>query len=176
MNNLNWKHYSIAALILAVLAAWGSRERSWSKQVDEMKNEKIKLTESLAIQRTQNEQLRKDTETSEVTEPMVVKVNGKDQVVMVTRKTSKTVETAIKQATEQVAILKDQITDLQVKLSSKEKEVIKSSPLWNIAAGWEPLAGGYYLGAGMNLGPISMIVDNPVSMELKPKLTAMIRF
>lgn len=175
----NWALYVVLVLLLAALAAWGSRERSWSKQVETWSTERTTLNSTIASQKQTNEQLQKDSESTETIEPVMV--GG--QVAYVTHRTSKTVERAMRQVNEQMASLTQQNKELMMKLSSKETETVKSAPVWNIVAGYQPATaywGGtlpdfYYVGGGMNLGPLSLTLDNPVAFELRPRLTAMIR-
>jgi len=185
--NLDWKHYTVAVLLLAALAAWGSRERTWTKQVDQLTKEKTTLTENLAKQKTENESLRRETDATEVTEPMIVKVNGKDQVVMVTRKTSRTVEVAMRQATEQIAQFKQQVSELQMKLSTKETETVKPSPKWAVSLGWDPLADTetqrWRAGLGLNLGPLTALATAAPAgwiggglTDTRPQLEVVLRF
>jgi type II secretory pathway pseudopilin PulG len=163
----------VGALLLAILAAWGSRERKWQKEVEQLTSQKQVISDQLAIQKTENSSLRKESETQETIEPVLV--GG--QVAYVTKRTSRTIETAMKQATEQIARLNSQITDLQVKLSSKESETVKSAPFWNVTGGWHAISGSYTVGAGVNLGPISLTLENPVlPLALEPGVRVMLRF
>ena len=136
-----------------------------------MSNEKKVLSDTLAVQKSVNESMKKESEATETIEPVMI--GG--QVAYVTKRTSRTIETAMKQATEQIAQYKQQVSELQMKLTSKETEVVKSAPRWNLVIGWEPLGETYYLGGGMNFGPLSISLDNPVAMELRPRLTAQMR-
>lgn len=180
MPNLDWKHYSLIALALAVLAAWGSREHTWTKTTEQYQTEQTRLTKSLAQLRTENESLQRSTEEVETTEPMVIKVNGKDQVVMVTRKTSKTIETAMRTATEQLNSLTTQVTDLKVKLSLKETEVTKSAPRWYAGLDWQPLQGqgpsAFSPQLGINIGTLTIYAAHPLALEFAPHVGVGLRF
>ena len=167
-----WQMWVLGVLLLLAMIGWGSRERSWSKQVEQVSNEKKLLSDTLAVQKSINETMKKESEATETIEPVLV--GG--QVAYVTKRTSRTIETAMKQATEQIAQYKQQVSELQMKLTSKESETVKSAPLWNLVAGWEPIQQGYYAGGGMNVGPLSLTLDNPVALEFRPRLSAMVRF
>ena len=173
---LDYIHWSLIGAVLLIGLSFFGKTKTWTKQIEQLTAEKTTLSDSLAIQKTENASLRKEIRQSEVTEPVVVKVNGIEQVVMVTRKTSESVEIAMRQATEQVAQLKNQVSTLEVSLKSKESLVVKAAPFWNVVAGWAPIGQGYYLGGGVNLGPLSVSVINPVAWALEPQLLAAIRF
>lgn len=168
-----WPVIALGVLLLAVLAAWGSRERTWSKQVDSLTIEIKTVTSESETLRSQVTQLRKDSETAETIEPVLLP-NG--QVAYITHRTSKTVEMAMSQSNEQIKDLTKQIDDLKAKSTTKETETVKSAPMWNVVVGWEPTTATYYAGAGVNLGPLSLDLDNPLSLQLRPRLTGMIRF
>lgn len=171
--NLDKKHYLMLALVLGLLATLGSIRVSYRKQIEQLTTEKKTLSDSLAIQRTENSAMTKDAETAEEVRPIQMP-NG--QIAYITTRTSKTVETVMRQATEQMAQLRTQVSELQVKLSSKTDVVVKAAPFWNVVAAWEPIGQAYYAGGGINLGPISVTVENPVALELRPRLAAMILF
>ena len=131
------------------------------------------MSDTLAVQKAETESLRKESETTETMEPVML---AGGVVAYVTHKSSRTIETAMKQATEQVAQYKQQVVDLQMKLASKETEIVKSAPFWNVVVGWEPMGQAYYAGGRINIGPLSVSLDNPVALELRPRLSGMIRF
>lgn len=166
MPQLDWKHYTLIALALAALTAWGSRERSWSKTTEQYQTEQTRMTKSLAQLRTENESLQRSIE--EVVEIVPVQMpNG--QIAYTTRKTSKTVETAMRSATEQLNSLTTQVTDLKVKLSLKETETIKSAPRWYVGVDWQPLKGtalaAFMPEAGINIGTLTIKAGHPLELK-----------
>ena len=171
--NLDWKHWVIIGVVVVLIATLGGLKIESIKEKEELTKQITTLSDSLAIQKTMNETLKKSSKKGKTMTPVQMP-NG--QIAYITTETSETVEEAMRQATEQVAQLKSQVTTLEVALKTKESLVIKTAPFWNIVAGWEPMGQAYYAGGGINLGPISVSVDNPVALDLRPRLSAMIRF
>ena len=175
--NLDNKHYVMIALLLTALASLASIKVTYSKKVEQLTNEKKTLSDSLAIQRSETESLKKESETSEIIEPVVLP-NG--QTAYVTRRTSKTIEQSMRQSTEQIAKLTQQITDLTVKLQSKTDVTVKPAPFWNVVASSSVLdysnVSQMQLGGGINIGALSLALTNPLSLTLQPRLQAGLRF
>ena len=174
--NLDWKHWAAIVMLLAVLATWGSRERTWTKQLEQVTAEKKTLSDTLAIQRAQNEQLRKDTETVESIEPVLL-ANG--TTAYATHRTSKTIETAMRQSTEQIAQFKQQISDLQVKLTTKETGSVKSAPKFMAGIDWKPMSPGanaFMPKLGMNIGALTIYAGHPIQLALEPHVGLDLRF
>lgn len=186
---LEKKHYIMAALVLGVLATWGSRERSWSKQVEALTLSESRATAvaTTATAKVQSLELQLHTEvakayergrrTSKETLP-----NGTVRETTEDFERSSELakaELAIKQLDSyksELATAQTAVTSLSHRVNELEVEVVKSAPMWNVVAGWEVLGGGYYAGGGMNLGALSVSVENPVSLVLEPRLTGMLRF
>lgn len=163
---------AVLILFLAALVAWGSREKYWSKTILDVKTENSKLTIELASQKSQTESLQKDSETTEVMEPVVVKVKvdgvEQEKIVYVTRKSSKTVETAMRSLTEQIAQTTTENKQLKMEMSSKEVSIVKSAPRWYLGVDWNPFRVG--LGAfapelGMNVGPFLAKAGHPFELK-----------
>jgi hypothetical protein len=175
--NLDNKHYVMIVLLLAALASLASIKVTYSKQVEQLTNEKKTLSDSLAIQRTETESLKKESESLETIEPVVLS-NG--QTAYVTRRTSKSIEQSAKQSTEQIAKLTQQITDLTVKLSQKTEVTVKPAPFWNVVASSSVIdyadVSQWQTGGGINIGALSLSLTNPLSLTLQPRLQAAIRF
>lgn len=175
--NLDWKHYTILALLLAALASIASMKITYSKQVEQLTNEKKTVSDSLAIQKSQTESLRKESETEETIEPVLLS-NG--TTAYVTKRTSKSIEQSIKQSSEQIAKLNQQITDLQVKLTSKTDVTIKPAPFWNVVASSSVIEYAdvkqWQAGGGINIGALSLALTNPLDLRFEPRLQASLRF
>lgn len=166
--NLDKKHYIMAAIIIVLIGAGLGREKYWSKTTIEIRAENVKLTTTLATQKAETEDLRKDSETAEVMEPVVVKVDGKEQIAYVTRKTSKTIETAMRKATEQIAQVTTENRELKVKLESKEVSITKSAPRWYGGVDWQPFKIGMAAWTpelGTNIGPFLAKVGHPIELK-----------
>ncbi len=164
---------ALAVLALAALASWGAREHTWSKRVETLTAQYKTVDAQSEAYRAQSEALQKESDTAEDVVPVQLP-NG--TVAYATHRTSRTVETALRQASETIASLTKQVEELKTHTVVKEVETVRSAPRWNAVVGWEPLQATYYAGAGVNFGPLSLDVDNPVSLNLRPRLTGMIRF
>lgn len=177
MPQLDWKHYTLIALTLAALAAWGSRERTWSKTTEQYQTEQTRLTKSLAQLKTENESLQRSTE--EVVETVPIQMpNG--QIAYITRKSSKTFEAAMRSSTERLNSLTTQVTDLKVKLSLKETETTKSAPRWYAGLDWQPLQGqslaAFSPQLGINIGTLTIYAAHPLALEFAPHVGVGLRF
>lgn len=182
--SLDWKHYSVIALLLAVLATWGSRERTWTKTTEATSKtiEKLTVEKQTAIDaKTSAEtQAKSDAETTEEVVPVQMP-NG--QIAYITKKTSRTVQEAITKATTEsstrIAELERRLTEATSTSKTAETETTKNAPRW--AAKLEtPILryddiSAYRLGAGMNFGGLTIGVINPTT-TIFPMLTTDIRF
>jgi hypothetical protein len=174
--NLDKKHYIMIALLLAALATLGSMRFTYTKTIESLTVQNTKLTETVASQKTASESMRRDIETTETMTPM--EINGK--TVYVTTRTSKTVETAMKQSNEQIAKLTQQVTDLTSKTATKTDVTVKPAPFWNVVASSSVIEYAdvtqWQAGGGVNIGTLSLTLTNPLSPVFRPRLQAMLRF
>jgi hypothetical protein len=133
---------------------------------------------------TQTTQRLTDTQTAlksshhstETIEPILLP-NG--QIAYVTRRTSQTLEeslTTMRQNYEQkIQQTQAKVTELEERIKQSETETIKSAPMWNAVVEAD-LNQSYAAGAGVNLGPLSVSVINPLALEFRPRAALMLRF
>jgi len=67
-------------------------------------------------------------------------------------------------------------TDTRAESASLSEPVLPPAPRWNVVASYAPFTGRIRAGGGMNFGPVSVWVDNPVAVELAPVIGIMLRF
>ncbi len=168
---MNWKTYTLAGLVLAVLALTGSREHFHSIEIKKLTSERDELVKQEQIARAQSESLQKQLKIKRTSKPVLIG----NQVAYETTEEIDQAETQLKQASEQISTLTSEKKELQIQLASKELIISKPAPKWNVMASWEPTTGTFYAGAGINVGPLSITVDNPFALEFKPRLSLMAR-
>lgn len=165
--------WPLLLVLLACLAAWGSRERTWTQHIETLTTENKNLTTSLSRVKMERDEFKRSSETAEDVEPVLL---PDGTVAYATHRTSRTVETAMHESQDQIEKLTKELSELKSKSVSTTTETVKSAPMWNAVVGWDPLNAAYYAGAGVNLGPLSLDLDNPVALDFRPRLTGMIRF
>ena len=158
-----YKWYGLAALLLSVLATWGAREHSLRTEIKSLTTQTETLRTQAETMRQENSQLRREVDTTETIEPVML--GG--QVVYLTKRTSRTVESMMRQATEQIALLSTANKDMAKRLSERVTETSKPGPKWNVTTGYN-LGGVWTLGGGMNIGMMAISVENPVALEFQP--------
>lgn len=201
MPTLDWKHYTIAALLLAALAAWGSREVTSIHRTEELSSAINALKDEKKTLETRATDLERQVRTAQDTAEEIVPVqmpNG--QIAYTTRRTSRTVQETIQRIREEarieVAQVREELAKLQAAKRTEDKETVKAAPKWAMAAAWDPYAedplARYRLGPGMNIGPLTGLATlapaaiggaiasgAPASEMLKamrPQLEAVLRF
>jgi hypothetical protein len=181
---LDWKIYSLAGLLLAALASWGSRERTWTKTsesttktIEALTAEKQTAIDAKTALETQ---LKSDTDTTEEVVPIQMP-NG--QIAYITKKTSRTVQEAITRATSEsktrIAELERRLTEATSTSKTAEIETVKAAPRWYAGTDWQPLAAGaaaFTPQLGMNIGPLTIYAAHPLALELAPRIGAGLRF
>lgn len=164
MPTLDWKHYTIAALLLAALAAWGSREVTTIHRTEELNLAITTLTDQKKTLETRATDLERQVRTAQDTAEEIVPVqmpNG--QIAYTTRRTSRTVQETIQRIREEARIeveqAREELAKLQAARRTEDKETVKAAPRWAVAGAWAPYApdplARIRAGLGMNLGPLT---------------------
>lgn len=167
-----YKWYGLAALLLSVLATWGAREHSLRTEIKSLTTQTETLRTQAETLRQENSQLRREVDTTETIEPVML--GG--QVVYLTKRTSRTVESMMRQATEQIALLSTANKDMAKRLSERVTEISKPGPKWNLTGGYSPMRGVWSLGGGMNIGTLAISLCNPIALEIQPEVRALVMF
>lgn len=172
---------AVLALLLVVLAAWGSRETTHKKERTEAEQRVASLTEQV----TKAEKARTESEQRHRSEinawkKRVVVVNADGSRTETEEETSQAVqETEQRLRTEYESTLATARTEtekLTKRIQELETTTVKSAPRWLALVENEPLAGTWHAGAGINLGPVSIYGSNPVLPELRPRVGLALRF
>jgi hypothetical protein len=165
------------AIAVALLLTWGSRERTHIKVEETLT---LKLTESETKSKSLSDKLETTVKERDlaVTEVETHNTDGSwTRTKVLLDKTKESIVTSLK--TENLTLTTEN-TSLRQKVSLYEKTVVKSAPMWNALVSVPVLAYAdvtqYQIGGGMNLGPISLSVVNPLALKFDPRLQGMIRF
>ena len=182
---IDWKIYALATALLACLATWGSRERSWTKTTEATTKtiEALTLEKKTAIDaktQLEAESRSADEETEEVVP--VQMPNG--QIAYITRKTSRSVQEAITKATTEsstrISELERRLTEATSTSKTAEAETTKPAPRWAAQIEIPILSSSditaYRAGAGLNFGALTVGVLNPTAARFEPYLTTQLRF
>ncbi len=174
-------YIGLALVLLAALAVLGSREHIHIQERESWTIEKKDLTEKMTKDEAEKTvlqaQLLRAINTQTKSTPVQL---PSGQIAYMTEETSSTVEDEITQLQTdyeaKITDLKTQLDTVNAHAKDKTTDITKAAPAWNVLAGWEPVSQAYYLGGGMNAGPVSIFADNPVALEFKPRLNMMLRF
>lgn len=174
-----------AALLLAVLATWGSRERTWTKTTEAT----TKTIETLTTEKKTAVDAKTALETqmksdSEETEELIPMQFPDGTVAMITRRSKRTLQEAITKATTEsstrIAELEHRVAELTSTSKTAETETTKNAPRWAAQIEIPILNSGditaYRAGAGFNLGALTVGVLNPTAAIFQPYLTTQLRF
>ena len=184
---MNAKGWAFLVGLLAVVAiTWGSRETSWSKQVQTLTAENEQLRQQVTA--SQEKVVYKtvtvhDTTKTTETETPIVLPNG--QVAYIKQTVVSAIEDSVNAMQSNFQSQIDELTteNLSLKQSKTvtEKKVTGPAvPLWNIVA--EAPAGPGYIdvtnwraGGGVNVGPLSLVLTNSVALQFTPRVELMLR-
>jgi hypothetical protein len=179
MPTLDWKHYTLAALILAALAAWGSRERSYKKELIQQSTARDLAEERVKTVTTEKETLQKQlTRATEANRKRREERRPDGTIIItedeVTRITENATETATRSAKVELEEARAKISELEVKIKVKESETIKSAPRW--AAGYDfdafaPVDVQHRGAVGANFGPLTFLVSLAPTGAARPLAT-----
>ena len=183
--NLDRYHYIMLACIGFLIAFAGNKDRINIKQSETWLSEKKVLEEKVltvsAENKTLDTKLQKSVATRKKITPIVLP-NG--QIAYITEETSDTVEEAISSMKSNYQSTIDRLTkensDLASHTIKKETDIVKSAPFWNAVLA-VPVLGyaditQYQAGGGINLGPLSVSLTNPLTLSVQPRIQGLIRF
>ncbi len=162
---LDWKHYTIAALLLGTLATWGAREKTHAHQLLEETTAKTaaetRATTAEARITTIEQQTKAELSKAYERGRKRTETRLPDGTVTITdEEMERSLETAKEEARQSVreeyeaklTQASTAINNLSHRINELEVEKIHNAPRWAASAGW---MGDYYAGAGMNLGGIT---------------------
>jgi hypothetical protein len=174
---LSTERWIFVGIAVAILLMWGSREHTHIKQEET-------LSLSVTVAQTQAKELSEKFEKANkerelaMTEIETHNADGSwTRTKTLLDKTRESIETTLK--TENTTLTNENVT-LKQKVSLFEQDVTKSAPRWNVLVSVPAMSYAditrYEFGGGMNLGPISLSVVNPLALKFDPRLQGMIRF
>jgi hypothetical protein len=153
-----------AVLVLALLASFGARERSWIKEVSEVRKSletEREISASLKTEKSTLETALKKTERRVKKRVPVQMPDG--SIAYAEEEIAETFEEAtssLKRDFEaKLATERQRSASLEATLKSKEIEVVRSAPRWALLTGFDLLAPTRLdrarVGGGMNFGPLT---------------------